>query len=406
MGAVQRLPVAPRTRQTVEFDDARASPDLLGYRPAAPAAPAAAVGMKEPRGPKNSLLALARSRVGVPVYVLFIIPFLFALSQFAFLGSDLPASVVPPSRQTDAELRASLQTAANASVPACAHAGQAKSFVIMFMGHSGSTAMITALEQHPSVSVSEYEPLDHGVRANNAHLALTYADNYFKKTRAKGLVGGFKVRPRNILKEVARWRRLFEKHDTRIIWNFRGNTFKQAVGHYPIRFLNDSSRYEGLKHGEASDRVQRFRIHDMGALHTLLLDRVRGETHVELAMMNAARGRCVLPVGYEAFLKDAGLQTLRMQAFLGLDLAKRLKPGRRKATGDNMCDVISNWDEVCEAFFGCASWRGMMEDVDNNCTCSNLDIGMRPLWHRYCFKNVAKSAYFQSGMMIDTGADV
>ncbi len=44
-------------------------------------------------------------------------------------------------------------------------------------------------------------------------------------------------------------------------------------------------------------------------------------------------------------------------------------PRRRKATKDNLCEVVSNWDEVCEAFYGCQQWRSMMEDLDNGCTC-------------------------------------
>lgn len=46
-------------------------------------------------------------------------------------------------------------------------------------------------------------------------------------------------------------------------------------------------------------------------------------------------------------------------AFIGL-LHEYTRPKRFKATKNNLCDVVENWRELCEEFYGCDVWRNML----------------------------------------------
>lgn len=315
--------------------------------------------------------------------VLLAIPFVISVLAIAFnVHATARVLFAQQQRQIDAvpsahgEAVRKVHDAALRAVPLCARdSPRAQSFVLLFMGHSGSTALISALAQHPQVLVRGFEPVDHGTLVNDIDGALEYADRFFTEGAASNTTAGFKLRPRHVLRAPKRWAALFRKHNTRIVWNYRANVFKQAVGHYPIVYLNDLSRYEGLAVGAKNDtasrrrRVTRFRIHDMSALHSLLASRLRGEAEVERALGSLGSHSCVLPLSYKMLLKQPEHAQLAMQAFLGIDLDRSLRAARRKATGDNLCDVVTNWPQVCDAFFGCHRWRGMMDDLDNGCTC-------------------------------------
>jgi len=183
-----------------------------------------------------------------------------------------------------------------------------------------------------------------------------------------------------------------DEFDTKIIWNYRANIFKQAVGHYPIMYLNDVSRYEGLslksekdsKKKKKNHHVGEFKIHDMTAFYKLLSSRYRGEQQVENAVVSLKNNACVLPLSYELLLENPVQTPLIIQSFLNLRVIRSLQPARRKATDDNMCKVVSNWNEVCNAFFLCHRWRGMMDDTRTGCTCPVV-TGIKPSHaHRFC----------------------
>lgn len=208
---------------------------------------------------------------------------------------------------------------------------------------------------------------------------------------------GFKIRPRHILAAPNEWAKLFEEFETKIIWNYRVNIFKQAVGHYPILYLNDTSRYEGLavKGGKLTKKKNRhvgeFRIHDVTAFYKLLSSRYRGERSVENAIVSLRNNPCVLPLSYELLLGNPAQTSLLIQSFLNLRVIPSLQPARRKATDDNMCKVVSNWNELCHAFFLCHRWRGMMDDSRTGCTCPVVTGVKSSHAHRFCVPEYEKN---------------
>lgn len=268
--------------------------------------------------------------------------------------------------------------------PNCASRGaQAKSFIMVFMGHSGSSAILSELGAHKNIYFEEPEPLDHDSIAQNTSAALIYARTFFKRVIETGRVPGFKMRPMHIRRRPAEWAALAKEFDTRIIWQYRSNIVKQAVGEYSYHYLHDMSVLEGLKsEKQMRERCQsgagcRFRVDDMKFLHGMLTNCVHSDDVIAHAVHLISGGsdvsegdeRCVFELPYEDYLYDR--QGTMRDIFKFLDVPfQETKPSRFKATGDSMCEVVENWDEVCRNFYGCHVWRDMFDDERNGCACN------------------------------------
>lgn len=243
------------------------------------------------------------------------------------------------------------------------------------MGHSGSSAILSELWSIPEVMIENPEAVDHGDLKANTTLALSYTREYFERGLKLGRLPGFKIRPLHLIKEPAKWAALLREFDTRIIWQYRQNKVKQAVGEYTVQALNDFSSVEGLRSAEEfKDRCKTgagcsFEIKDMKLFHDILVDSVRSDYLITEATEYMTRGReCLLELRYEDYLYHREGTMRDLIEFLGLPLTKTT-PERFKATGDSMCDVVKNWAELCKNFYGCPLWRHYFEDERNGCTC-------------------------------------
>lgn len=292
-----------------------------------------------------------------------------------------PASVARlASSSTDATLDPASRKARGRrpgrKVAACSTDGtRAKTFLLVFMGHSGSSAIFSELAAHSSVYVEDTEPVDHFSYEHNTTAALAYARAFFTRGIATGKIPGFKLRPSHIRRAPSEWARLVSDFSTRIIWQYRENLFKKTVGEYTNRYLNDSSAVEGLPPGMSMrDRCRtgagcRFRVDDFGFFHRLLRDSVQSDVEIAEAVHAIAGDRgCVHALPYEDYLYARREAMGRLQGFLGLK-EETHQPTRRKATSDNLCEAVENWREVCERFYACSAWRWMMDDERNGCLC-------------------------------------
>eukprot|EP00173_Palmaria_palmata_P001434 Plantae.Rhodophyta-Palmaria_palmata.ctg18.p1 GENE.Plantae.Rhodophyta-Palmaria_palmata.ctg18~~Plantae.Rhodophyta-Palmaria_palmata.ctg18.p1 ORF type:complete len:365 (-),score=23.04 Plantae.Rhodophyta-Palmaria_palmata.ctg18:489-1583(-) len=253
---------------------------------------------------------------------------------------------------------------------------RAHSFLLVFMGHSGSTAIMTALKQHSGTFISGLEPVDHGMATPEA---LEFADAFFNQTSSQGKTGGFKIRPRHLLAATEKWARLIQKHNIRLIRNFRGNIVKQAISHYPIVHFNSTEAYEGLKVDRRenddtrhSPTVASFSV-QIPELYQLLQKRIAGEGQVLRAMSNLKSFQDsyippVLKVSYEELLLDEQGTINKVQRFLGLNMNEQHLPLRVKATNDNLCELVTNYGDVCKSFVGCSDMQWMLSSGDCNCT--------------------------------------
>lgn len=261
-------------------------------------------------------------------------------------------------------------------LPSCvADTDSPRPFLMLFMGHSGSTAIITELRNHSGTLVKVSEPIDHNEYAKNTSLALAYTREAFMKGKKEGKVVGFKMRPWHIRQNPDAWIALTKEFKTRIIWQYRQNILKQAVGEYSYKYYSDESAVEGLRsHDELQKRCStgagcRFKITDFKFFHLMLKDSLHSDLAITRAVHLVLNGStCVHEMPYEDYLYDREDAMRRLQEFLGLQY-EETAPSRFKATSDSLCEVVENWNEVCEKFYGCHVWRHMFDDRQNNCMC-------------------------------------
>lgn len=268
-------------------------------------------------------------------------------------------------------------------VPKCGSTGLAKTFLLVFMGHSGSTALMTSLQQHSKIDIDGFEPVDHGVfvegpSAVSSLKALKHVLEKFENGTQRNKMVGFKVRPRHLLKRSKEFSDILRMFGTRIIWSYRSNVMKQALGDYAIKYQGALSAYEGIRLSANGTEIgtrkrvsSSFKV-DMGILHSLLKSRIEGDAQITKALNKLKLKGCILPIGYESYLKYPDATLKRVQAFLGLDDSEMHRSLRAKATGDRICELVENWDELCQTFYGCQNWRWMIDDFDNGCACTNL----------------------------------
>lgn len=263
----------------------------------------------------------------------------------------------------------------NRPMPKCVKGNKpTPAFLMVFMGHSGSTAIVSELQNHSQVLPCTREPVDHQDTFNTTE-ALKIARTIFERGVSKGLTAGFKIRPAHILAEPEQWRALVNEFDIRIIWQYRKNMFKGAVGEYSHRYLNDTSVVEGL-HSNISreERCQigagcSFRVDDFEFLHERLRSMIRSNRQISQAVSELVHDTgCVREVPYEDYLYDRNATMKDLMTFLGLP-EENTSPSRFKATGDSLCETVENWNDVCNAFYGCTLWQHMLDDARNGCFC-------------------------------------
>lgn len=271
---------------------------------------------------------------------------------------------------------------------------RAKTFIVVFMGHSGSTAFTTELRAHTEFEVELLEPLEHGQYQGNTELALKKARELMDRGIAKGTIPGFKIRPFHINNMPEKWRDFAQEYDTRVIWQYRENVVKQAVGEYRHRFLNDTSVVEGLGTNEepcakGSKQKCRIKISNMRGLHGLMNDFSGSDELLASAVRILRRDNDVSIVRYEDYLYRRERTMREAFDFLGVDY-QDTAPQRQKASPDNLCEMVSNFQELCDHFLGCQLWRPYLHDDVNNCRCKPGS------WKTFDSTYCRRSAWYQS----------
>lgn len=234
---------------------------------------------------------------------------------------------------------------------------------------------MSELEGHSQIYTEEREPVDHYEYEFNTSLALKYTRELFSRGVATGKVTGFKMRPNHIMRAPEAWAALAKEFETRIVWQYRVNLLKQAVGEYSYRYLNDSSVIEGLRSKEdIKNRCRlgvgcQFGIENYDFFHRTLTDCLHSDLAIAKGVHTLANGSsCIHALPYEDYLYDRHDTLKRLQEFLGLQY-EETAPERYKATSDNLCHVVTNWNDLCSNFYGCHVWRHMFEDKRNGCSC-------------------------------------
>lgn len=360
----------------------------LPNRPRAFMPPSQTIAFKEMHSPKHAPRKFQTTRsparqsaaVFFAIFICLVI-FLFPHTDLATLQTLLSAQTLHAPNVTylsreisDADAAASARR--ERPLPACAASGQrATTFLMIFMGHSGSSAILSELREHSQVHLEIPELVDHQDQFNTTD-ALRTIEQFFDRGMKFGKTPGFKIRPTHILNEPEAFRKLFDKYNTRIIWQYRQNLFKASVGEYANRYLNDTMNVEGLRENiTMEERCKKgagchFPISNFTFLHHTLVLKVRSHHLITNAVYTATQGGrdCVREIPYEDYLYDRASVMHDLQRFLGLKY-EQTAPLRFKATKDSMCDVVDNWGEVCRNFYGCLVWQPMLNDAKNKCFC-------------------------------------
>lgn len=268
---------------------------------------------------------------------------------------------------------------------------RAKSFLIVFMGHSGSTAIATELREHGDFEIEELEPLDHGEFQHDTDKALKKGRVMFEKAIANGKIPGFKLRPTHIRRNPEAWQAFTKEFDTRIVWQFREHVLKQAVGEYRKDFLNDSSATEGLRVSQVpceagSGQLCRFKVENMVGLHKLMNEFTSNDELLSEAVRFLERDEDTTQLMYEEYLYRREETMRGLYDFLGVE-HHNTTPMRLKASPDNLCSLVSNYQELCDHFYHCQLWRPFLNDAINDCRCKppnrlrfNRDLCVRTAW--------------------------
>jgi hypothetical protein len=77
---------------------------------------------------------------------------------------------------------------------------------------------------------------------------------------------------------------------------------------------------------------------------------------------------CVLPVPYELYMYNPKVAMRLIHTFLNLPHEDHA-PDFAKATGDSLCNVIINWEDVCQYFAPCTQFQIYLNDWRNKCFC-------------------------------------
>lgn len=274
----------------------------------------------------------------------------------------------------------------NKTMPRCvteSNNERAKSFLIVFMSRSGSTAISTELQQHPDAYIPRMEYLDkYPVKPDEPIKIANLTREYFNVGIAEHRAAGFKIRSYHVLKHPELWHNITAEYGTRIIWQYRKNLLKSAIGTYQRDILGDQTAIGGIRHQEmvGKDRCDMgvgctFRIEQFDELHNIMAKRLIIERDIMEAVNVLDNGRgCVMEVSYEDYLYHSRDTMRDIMKFLGLSEIHH-QSLRIKATSDNLCDVVENWDELCYNFYGCAVWQPYFEDYINDCRCRNFTLG-------------------------------
>lgn len=283
-------------------------------------------------------------------------------------------------------------------------------WLLFFIGHSGSSAFTQQLGWHPNVKLIGYEPLTH----LNSSAALSFTTKVMDEARLENLAGkrvsvGFKLREWSIgLSEYGQWSELIRRHGTRVMLQTDENILRSVTGDLTNRHAlcavcegknlsNVASAQHHCQHcmAEGNPSALQFLVRNklittedttrifpvyisisqilINAFHEVL--RQRGMTdHVNEIM---GRLSSTLHLTYHDFMIDSWATITKALDWMGVEnpYMQRVPPeGRvafvRSSGALRWCDKIHNWNRVCLAFGSCQKLGWMLADAENDgCTC-------------------------------------
>jgi len=217
-------------------------------------------------------------------------------------------------------------------------------FVLMFEGRTGSSHLISMLDNHPRIRASGEALVSRKEKGSAEQLRWT-ASALTAPLVGRNRAIGFKTKLHDILDPEA-FANLLREKQARIIYMYRANTIKAVVSHIRSYLLKQQI-------GTYNTTTENKRLPPTG-IEVKWFEkelRVREERDEALDGYLDALGLPVLRVSYEELLADEGATVRKVCAFLGVAYEKT--PSRFvKNTSDDLHKVLLNFEELKAHYAG------------------------------------------------------
>jgi LPS sulfotransferase NodH len=232
-------------------------------------------------------------------------------------------------------------------------ATDAKPFVILFQGRSGSTYLVEALSKHPSVCC-DIERLV-GLKKAGADAQLEWIDQHFQSHAEQFRAIGFKTKLEDVL-DPAAFRSLLHRRRAKVILLTRKNIVKIVIS-----WMNAERIYQLTGDWNLYPPAR--------TLTPFTVDVGMFERRLKLVEEGQSRLRAyakelqleTLEFFYEDLLRDHDTAMCRAFEFLGATPAV-FTGSCLKATNDNLQHAVANFHEIRQRFLGTA-YQPMLEEV-------------------------------------------
>lgn len=225
----------------------------------------------------------------------------------------------------------------------------ATNFVILFVGRSGSSWLVEALDGHPRI-VSRGEEL---VGRDGAD-QIRWIERFLRPSLLRrGRAKGFKTKLIDVA-QPERFADILRQRECRVITLVRHNAVRQTISWSRSEALfaehgrhntDDPAQVPGAVRIEPGEFVER-----LGWIE---------EGRQEVLDFAAGLGLPLLGISYEDMVRDTSRTFAAVQRFLGVE-PRALNAGLLKMTGEDLSGAVSNLAELRDAV-GSAEHRRMFE---------------------------------------------
>lgn len=194
---------------------------------------------------------------------------------------------------------------------------QCQGYLMVFVGHSGSSILDEIITRTFNFTSGGYEPLD--PFQWNATAAVENAAYIFERAERRGIRTGFKIRTWSILQEPALHRQLVEKYKLCVIAQYRLNTLLKVIT--SIR-ENESNitQFNLMDKSLAPNEQYRVTLNDSSSARDLVY-LAQSENHIERVNRAAAilepNATRIIHCTYEEFTQQPQILIDRIAAGLG-----------------------------------------------------------------------------------------
>lgn len=257
--------------------------------------------------------------------------------------------------------------------------------------HSQTHAIISLLQSHPKMFVGGFQNRHHGIYHTNASLVVDVVRSLFARaTNHTSRAFGYVLSSSQIIAHYEEWATIVEQFNTRLIWVYRSNLVRQAVEEYSRDHFNKDELVDAAvrmtakrRKGCESEIDCSFEIDNLELFGHMLRERLEWDgqiAHSVQLVKKRVANLCAYAVRYEEYRYNRRQVIKELNKFVGLSYIGGDRDAKvtRYERDYAICEMVSNWDDVCEKLYQMNVWRHMFDDIRNGCFC-HYAFGTRAL---------------------------